>query len=75
MSGEFESYAVYWVPKSTDALARFGTSWTGWCAEHRLKHPKYQFLRPLSGPLPTPTDRHRRTWAVWWDHGAGVGMQ
>ncbi len=40
MSGEFEKYAVYWVPKSSDALARFGVSWTGWCAErgeHRTR--------------------------------------
>lgn len=33
MSGEFEKYAVYWVPKRTDALARFGVSWSGWCAD------------------------------------------
>jgi hypothetical protein len=33
MSDEFEKYAVYWVPKRTDALARFGVFWTGWCAE------------------------------------------
>ena len=33
MSDDFEKYAVYWVPKRTDALARFGASWTGWCAE------------------------------------------
>ena len=40
MSGEFEKYAVYWVPKSADALARFEVSWTGWCAEqgeHRTR--------------------------------------
>lgn len=40
MSGEFEKYAVYWVPKRADALARFGVSWTGWCAEqgeHRTR--------------------------------------
>ena len=40
MSGEFEKYAVYWVPRSADALARFGVSWTGWCAEqgeHRTR--------------------------------------
>jgi hypothetical protein len=33
MSDEFEKYAVYWVPKRTDPLARFGVCWTGWCAE------------------------------------------
>lgn len=34
MSGDYEKYAVYWVPKRSDALARFGASWTGWCAEN-----------------------------------------
>ncbi|HUS97779.1 MAG TPA: DUF1045 domain-containing protein [Hyphomicrobiaceae bacterium] len=34
MSNDFDKYAVYWVPKRTDALARFGAAWTGWCAEH-----------------------------------------
>jgi hypothetical protein len=33
MAGEFERYAVYWVPKRVDPLAQFGISWTGWCAE------------------------------------------
>jgi hypothetical protein len=33
MSDGFEKYAVYWVPKRTDALARFGAAWTGWCAD------------------------------------------
>jgi len=43
MSGEFEKYAVYWLPKSTDALARFGTSWTGWCAEQGEHRPRGEF--------------------------------
>jgi hypothetical protein len=34
MSDDFEKYAVYWVPKRADSLARFGASWTGWCADH-----------------------------------------
>ena len=43
MSGEFEKYAVYWLPKSTDALARFGISWTGWCAEQGEHRPRGEF--------------------------------
>jgi len=33
MSDGYEKYALYWVPKRTDPLARFGASWTGWCAD------------------------------------------
>lgn len=33
MSHGFERYAVYWVPKRADALARFGIAWTGWCSD------------------------------------------
>jgi len=43
MSGEFEKYAVYWVPKGADALARFGVSWTGWCAERGEHRPRGEF--------------------------------
>ena len=43
MAGEFEKYAVYWVPKSADALARFGVSWTGWCAEQGAHRPRGAF--------------------------------
>ena len=43
MSDEFEKYAVYWVPKSPDALARFGISWTGWCAEQGAHRPRGEF--------------------------------
>jgi len=34
MSDTFKEFAVYWVPDCEDPLARFGLSWTGWCAEH-----------------------------------------
>jgi len=40
MSDEYESYAVYWVPRRPDSLARFGTSWTGWCAERGEFRPR-----------------------------------
>ena len=43
MSNEFEKYAVYWVPRYPDALARFGAAWTGWCAEQG---------EPRSGGMP-----------------------
>jgi len=40
MFDEFERYAVYWVPKRPDSLARFGASWTGWCAERGEFRPR-----------------------------------
>jgi hypothetical protein len=43
MSDEFEKYAVYWVPKRSDALARFGRSWTGWCADHSERRTRGAF--------------------------------
>jgi hypothetical protein len=43
MSDEFEKYAVYWVPKRTNALARFGASWTGWCAEQGERRSRVAF--------------------------------
>lgn len=43
MSDEFEKYAVYWVPKRHDPLARFGVSWTGWCAEQGEPRPRGKF--------------------------------
>ncbi len=41
MSGGFERYGVYWVPASSDALARFGARWTGWCAEQGEFRPRF----------------------------------
>jgi hypothetical protein len=58
MSGEFEKYAVYWVPKGTDALARFGTSWTGWCAERGEHRPRGEFPG-VSAAVPAIT---RQVW-------------
>lgn len=43
MSGEFERYALYWVPRRNDALAQFGVSWTGWCAEKGEPRPRGKF--------------------------------
>lgn len=43
MSGEFEKYAIYWVPKRSDPLARFGIGWTGWCAEQGELRPITSF--------------------------------
>jgi hypothetical protein len=37
----FERFAVFWVPARSDALARFGSSWMGWCSENgepRTRH-------------------------------------
>jgi hypothetical protein len=45
MSDEFDRYAVYWVPKRADALARFGVRWTGWCAEQGEFRPRSDFSR------------------------------
>ena len=30
---EYESYAIWWVPRPETALAQFGAEWTGWCAD------------------------------------------
>ena len=43
MCNEFERYAVYWVPRWPDPLARFGTAWTGWCAERGEVRPRGSF--------------------------------
>jgi hypothetical protein len=58
MPGEFEKYAVYWVPKSPDALARFGVSWTGWCAE-RGEHRTRGEFRGIDIDIPAIT---RQVW-------------
>jgi hypothetical protein len=58
MSGEFERYAVYWVPKSSDALAQFGVSWTGWCAEQGAHRPRGEF-RGVAADIPAIT---RQVW-------------
>lgn len=33
MHSEYERYAIHWVPQHGTALARFGSGWTGWCAD------------------------------------------
>lgn len=43
MSGEYQRYAVYWVPRRPDPLAVFGASWTGWCAEQGEVRPRGAF--------------------------------
>ena len=58
MSDEFERYAVYWVPKRADALARFGASWTGWCAERGEPRARGEF-RGVTVNIPAIT---RRIW-------------
>ncbi len=58
MLGEFERYAVYWVPKRDDALARFGASWMGWCAERGVRRPR-TMLAGISIDIPTVT---RQLW-------------
>jgi len=58
MPGEFEKYAVYWVPKNPDALAKFGVSWTGWCAERGEHRPRDAF-RSIDLDVPAIT---RQVW-------------
>jgi hypothetical protein len=41
MLQQFKRYAVYWVPGRPDDLARFGASWTGWCAERGEPRPRH----------------------------------
>ncbi len=33
MHNVYEEYAIHWVPRQGNALARFGAGWTGWCAD------------------------------------------
>ncbi len=33
MQNDYEKFAIHWVPRDGTALADFGASWTGWCAE------------------------------------------
>lgn len=32
----YASYAIWWVPRTGTALARFGAEWTGWCADRGI---------------------------------------
>ena len=58
MYDEFEKYALYWVPKRDDALARFGASWTGWCAEQGEPRAR-DTLRSFSFDIPAITRQLR----------------
>ncbi len=44
MYDAYQSYAIAWVPRATDALGRFGHDWTGWCAEQGMPMER----RPLT---------------------------
>jgi len=59
MSDDFEKYAVYWVPKRADALARFGASWTGRCAEQGERRVR-AVISDLSFDAAAITQRARR---------------
>lgn len=32
----YQSYAIWWVPRPSTALAQFGFEWTGWCADRGI---------------------------------------
>lgn len=55
MSSDFESYAVYWVPRCEDPLARFGAHWTGWCTDQGEPHDREGFFPRLSFEIPEIT--------------------
>ena len=59
MADEFDRYAVYWVPKRADPLARFGIAWTGWCAEQGEPRPRGVFAN-LSLDIPAITRKVAR---------------
>jgi uncharacterized protein DUF1045 len=61
MPVEFEQYAAYWVPKRNDPLARFGASWTGWCAERGARRDQ-SALDGISIDIPKVTRQ-------LWRHG------
>ncbi|MCL5778156.1 DUF1045 domain-containing protein [Limibaculum sp. FT325] len=53
----FERFAISWVPQPGSPLARFGASWTGWCADAAERRPRYSRTRlpfrpeQVTGPL------------------------
>ncbi|MBK0399294.1 DUF1045 domain-containing protein [Limibaculum sp. M0105] len=53
----FERFAISWVPQPGSPLARFGASWTGWCADAAERRARYDRaglpFRPeqVTGPL------------------------
>lgn len=54
MVGDFERYAVYWVPRRPDSLSRFGCAWMGWCpelAEHRERDAIPAAMQPLTAKI------------------------
>lgn len=40
MIDTFERFAIAWVPQPGSPLARFGASWTGWCADAAERRPR-----------------------------------
>lgn len=40
MSNGYTRYALAWVPDPDSPLARFGTDWTGWCADAGERRPR-----------------------------------
>ena len=46
MHGQYENYAIHWVPRRGTALEGFGTGWTGWCAESGSVARIPETLRP-----------------------------
>lgn len=53
----FERFAISWVPQPGSPLARFGASWTGWCADAAERRPRFDRARlpfrpeQVTGPL------------------------
>jgi hypothetical protein len=51
---EYESYAIWWVPRPGSALAQFGAAWTGWCADRGVVTPAPADLAAAGAPRNMP---------------------
>lgn len=52
MPENYTRFAISWVPLPGTALGRFGTAWTGWCADcgqFAATEPKWRALRASAG--------------------------
>jgi Protein of unknown function (DUF1045) len=54
---DYTSYAIWWVPRPTTSLGRFGAEWTGWCADDGMVSGESAVESPRPG-VPGQVGRH-----------------
>ncbi len=54
---DYVSYAIWWVPRPATSLGRFGTEWTGWCADDGIVSAEHATASPPPG-VPGQVGRH-----------------